>query len=141
MNKQPIPKQIHFSNDEEMLIKNMSIEQNVSIEVIKNVVSEYIFNCRKAIGTPRFVVLPISTAHKDPMGRPRIEVEQEIVDITQFVRVKPFKEKSNPINKGKKIGCLLCSEPTGKFGTLIVDGLSVEQVVALYKQSGVSVTI
>ena len=136
-----IKKHIYFTADEEMVLKGISIEQNISVDIAKNIISEYVANAKKIINAPRYVMLPISTAHKNPMGRAVFEVENELIDITQFCRVKPFKEKADAINRGKKVGCLLCSEPTGKFATLIVDGLSVEEVAELYKQSGVHIVV
>jgi hypothetical protein len=130
-----------FTIEEEILLKEISIESDLSIEKLKSVIGKFNYETKKASGVSRFVVLPVSSVYKDNEGNTQIQIDDELIDITKFCRVKPFRERGNNENKNKKIGCLLCSESTGKFGTIIIHGLTIRQVADLYKQSGVPIAI
>ena len=130
-----------FTIEEEILLKEISIESDLSIEKLKSVIGKFNYETKKAAGVSRFVVLPVSSVYKDNEGNTQIQIDDELIDITKFCRVKPFRERGNNENKNKKIGCLLCSESTGKFGTIIIHGLTIRQVAELYKQSGVPIAI
>lgn len=127
-----------FTPEQQQIILEISRKElfkDMDYDMLELAIADFWKMCRLQTGASVFVQLPICTRLRVDGGTFKPTVNDELIDITKFVRIKNYIDsKTNVIT-----GALLCIESTGQRATLHVDGLHVEDIKKLMEDAGLKI--